>query len=242
MMKGYREDLAYIHDVGFGDYARNAAPGLLRILARHGVRDGFVVDLGCGSGIWARQLTDAGYGVLGVDISPFMIELAQKRAPLAAFRTGSLLKARLPECAAVTSLGECINYVFDGKHSKADRLRFFARVWRALRPGGIFIFDFAEPSRAPEVARRSWREGKDWAILVKSSGSAKPREFSRRIICFRRVGNRWRRSQETHRLQLYERAGLATEIQSIGFEVEELTSYGRFPLLPGTAALLARRA
>ena len=30
--KGYRQDLAYIHDVGFGDFAKNAAPGLLVML------------------------------------------------------------------------------------------------------------------------------------------------------------------------------------------------------------------
>jgi hypothetical protein len=45
-MKGYREDLAYIHDSGFGDYARKAAPGLLRILARNRIGAGLVVDLG----------------------------------------------------------------------------------------------------------------------------------------------------------------------------------------------------
>ena len=30
MTEAYKDDLAYIHDVGFGDFARNSAPGLLR--------------------------------------------------------------------------------------------------------------------------------------------------------------------------------------------------------------------
>lgn len=30
----YREDLAYIHHHGFGDFAHNAAPGLLKMLRR----------------------------------------------------------------------------------------------------------------------------------------------------------------------------------------------------------------
>jgi trans-aconitate methyltransferase len=59
-MKGYREDLAYIHDQGFGDFARKAAPGLLAMLRRGGIRSGLVVDLGCGPGHWARELLRKG--------------------------------------------------------------------------------------------------------------------------------------------------------------------------------------
>jgi hypothetical protein len=47
----YREDLAYIHDVGFGDFALESAPGILEILDRKGIREGLVVDLGCASGL-----------------------------------------------------------------------------------------------------------------------------------------------------------------------------------------------
>ena len=71
-MPGYREDLAYVHDAGFRDYALNAAPGLLRMLRKNGVTEGLVVDLGCGSGRWAAELNRAGYRVLGVDQSAAM--------------------------------------------------------------------------------------------------------------------------------------------------------------------------
>jgi SAM-dependent methyltransferase len=68
-VQGYREDLAYIHDAGFKDYALNAAPRLLRILRKNGVIDGLVVDLGCGSGRWAAELNRTGYQVLVVEVS-----------------------------------------------------------------------------------------------------------------------------------------------------------------------------
>jgi hypothetical protein len=50
----YQEDLAFIHDVGYGEFARKAAAGLLDIFARCGIRDGLIVDLGCGTGLWAE--------------------------------------------------------------------------------------------------------------------------------------------------------------------------------------------
>jgi ribosomal protein L11 methylase PrmA len=56
MIQGYKEDLAYIHDVGFGAFSSESAPGLLEILRQKGIEKGLVVDLGCGSGIWAKAL------------------------------------------------------------------------------------------------------------------------------------------------------------------------------------------
>ncbi len=107
MNEWYGEDLAYIHDVGFGDYALQSAPGILEILDRSvKTREGLVVDLGCGSGLWANELTKARYRVLGIDISEAMIAIARSRTPDAEFRVGSLFEAELPRCDAVTSIGE----------------------------------------------------------------------------------------------------------------------------------------
>lgn len=92
----YGEDLAYVHDVGFRDYALRSAPGILEILSGSAARGDLVVDLGCGSGLLARELTQGGYRVLGIDISEAMIELARKRAPEAEFRVGSLFEAEIP--------------------------------------------------------------------------------------------------------------------------------------------------
>src|SRR5207249_3837277 len=93
MADGYGSDLAYIHDTGFGAFARRAAPHLLTLLRRTARRGGLVVDLGCGSGIWARELCHAGYEVLGIDQSEAMIGLARARAPRAEFLTASFLDA-----------------------------------------------------------------------------------------------------------------------------------------------------
>jgi len=92
-MSGYGADLAYIHDAGFGDFARKSAPGLLAILRQAGIRGGLVVDLGCGSGIWAAELTRRGYDVLGIDISRAMIRLARART-CSQVHPGILLKRK----------------------------------------------------------------------------------------------------------------------------------------------------
>jgi len=235
-MKAYQTDLAYIHDAGFGDYARNSAPGLLAILRRAGIRSGLVVDLGCGSGIWAAELTRHGYEVLGIDISRPMIELARKRAPKARFINASFLRAKLPTCDAVTAIGECFNYTFDRGNNMKELARLFRRVHDALRPGGVCIFDIAEPGRA---LRRAHALGKDWAILFEAEATHDL--LIRRMTCFRQIGELYRRSQETHRLRLYRSFDIAAELRSAGFAVRVLRAYGRMPLPSGNAAFVATK-
>ena len=133
MQEWYREDLAYIHDVGFADYALRSAPGILEILDRDvQTRGGFVVDLGCGSGLWAHELTKAHYRVLGIDISEEMIAIARGRVLDAEFRVGSLFEVDIPSCNAVTSIGEVLNYLFDPGNDRQALVRLFHRVYEAL--------------------------------------------------------------------------------------------------------------
>jgi SAM-dependent methyltransferase len=239
-MPGYTDELAWIHHAGFTGFARSAAPGLLEILRRSGIRSGLVVDLGCGSGVWARELTAAGYDVLGIDISPGMIRLAREHAPQAKFVTASLLAASLPACDAVTAIGECLNYSFDPGNSRNRLRRLFGRLYAALRPGGIFVFDIAEPGQAPA---RTWRqrlvEGDDW--VVHSSALEEGRRLIRRITSFRKSGKLYRRTDEIHRLRLYPAEDLMDDLRRVGFRARLLRAYGECRLPPAHAAILARK-
>lgn len=238
-MQGYRKDLAYIHDAGFSDYARSAAPGLLAILRKHGVADGLVVDLGCGSGRWAHELNRAGYRVLGVDQSSDMIRMARRIAPRSQFQVASLLSVNLPACGAITSIGECLNYCFDGRNSR-ERIRgLFRRVYQALRPGGVFVFDIAEPGRIPKQPENKWMAGPDWAVLVSIDGDKMRGTLQRQIISFRKIGSTYRRSEETHTLRLYRTTDLVNDLTSCGFRARRLSAYGAFRFPPGIAGALA---
>ena len=138
----YKEDLAYIHDVGFSDFVLGSAPGILEILRSNGIREGLVVDLGCGSGQWARELVQVHYDVVGIDISEAVINIARRRVPEAEFRVASLFEDDIPPCNAVTAISEVLNYLFNPEN---ELIRLFRRVYDALAPEGIFVFDVAEP-------------------------------------------------------------------------------------------------
>src|ERR1051325_859905 len=178
----YQDDLAFIHDVGYRELALKAARGLLDIFARCGIRDGLVVDLGCGSGLWAEQLIKRGYEVLGIDISEAMIQLARRRAPRAEFRVASLFQADLPPCRAVTSLGECISYLFDTTNDNRRLKQLFRRVYTALAAGGVFVFDVMEQgARGRATAARSFAEGDGWMTVVERQEDRERRTLTRRM-------------------------------------------------------------
>ena len=239
----YQRDLAYIHDTGFTGFVAKAAPGLLRMLRQNRIHGGLVVDAGCGSGIWARRLSDAGYAVLGIDISASMIGLARKQAPAAKFLVESFFRARLPPCDAITSIGECVSYAFDPSSGKPALVRFFQRVYAALRPGGVFIFDIIEPGVAPDgTPQRRFLEGHDWAILLEVREDRNGGILTRRIASFRQVGRLYRRSEELHILHLFPRGELQAMLSQVGFQVKTLSGYGRLRFAAAHVGFLARRS
>ncbi|NJM71165.1 MAG: class I SAM-dependent methyltransferase [Scytonema sp. RU_4_4] len=238
----YKEDLAYIHDVGFSDYALKSAPGILEILKQNKVQEGLVVDLGCGSGLSAQEFTKAHYHVLGVDISEPLIAIARKRVPDAEFQIGSLFKVDIPPCNAVTSIGECFNYLFDSDNDSKMLLQLFHRIYSALTPGGVFIFDIAEPGQVtPENITKGFSEGKDWVVLVEKEEDREQQMLTRRIMTFRKVGEYYRRADELHRLRLYKSSDIATELSQVGFQVQTMRSYGQYYLPKAHAVFIARK-
>jgi SAM-dependent methyltransferase len=235
----YGDDLAYVHDVGFSGFANAAAPGVLKMLAGAGIQDGVVVDLGCGTGHWARHLTDAGYQVIGIDASAAAVAIARERAPAAVFHVGSLWDASIPRCRAVTALGEAVCYRAAG--GRRQHLRtLFRRIFKALEPGGLLIFDVAEVGLARHRPPAGF-EGDDWACLVRFDYDERAHRLTRQITTFRRLGDLYRRSHERHVVQLYNAAEVTRWPREAGFRVRTVRRFGSYPLPPKRVGFVARK-
>jgi SAM-dependent methyltransferase len=226
----YPADLARIHDEGFGDFARAAACELLRRLPG----SGRVVEIGCGSGISSELLSDAGYDVLGIDISPDMLALARQRAPAAEFRRGSLWDdAELPRAIAVTAIGEVVNYAADSRAGEPRLRELFERVFAALEPGGLFLFDFATPGRGgrePQVY-----SGDGWRMESETHEDPATRTLER-LMTIDAGGDR---REEIHTLRLYDPKAVREGLEAAAFSCEALDRYCDFVFWPGYAAFAA---
>ncbi len=230
----YGADLARIHHEGFGDLARQAAVLLLGSL---GSARGLVVDLGSGSGILARTLTDAGCDVLGVDLSAAMVLLASAHAPRARFVHASILDIEIPPCVAVTAVGEVLNYAFDPR-TDLDRVgALLRRAHLALAPGGLLLFDVAGPGRAGPAGRReASTEAEEWTVRAVVDEDAVTATLVRDITLVADA----RLSHERHVLRLYRPDDVESALVGAGFSsVRRLDRYGSFDFPAGLTGFLA---
>lgn len=226
-MADYRDDLAWIHHAGFSEFAESAAPGLLKIL---GDRRGLVVDVGCGSGVWARALTRASFDVLGIDASPSMIALARQTAPDARFIISAFDTVELPPCATITAIGEVLNY------GTLDGVRAF--IARAARATELLIFDIAERGAYPAHDERRIG-GDDWSVIVIKDSDGQ--HLTRRVLTFREIDGQVRRDEEVHELELYERDTILAMLRDAGFKTRLRKSYGKQRLPKGHTAYIATK-
>lgn len=243
----YQTDLAWIHDQGFGDYARNATLGILQLLAQQGIETGLVVELGCGSGITAAALVEAGFRMWGVDLSESMIRMARQRVPAAEFQVGSMYEVQIPPCQGVIAVGECFNYLTDESLplalepiDRTLRIPLYERIYQALDPGGMLMFDILEPGQTPAGSTMQlFREMESWTILVETSQDPTAQILTRRIITFHQQGDLYRRHEEIHRQHLLRGSEVAAQLRQIGFQVEVAAGYGEFQLPQARVAIVA---
>ena len=92
-----------------------------------------VADLGCGSGIFTSLLSEHGYDVVGLDISPKLLQLARTKYPKIEFLEGDVEALPFP---AESFHGILLSGIV---HHLPDPERCAAEVYRALKPGGRFV-------------------------------------------------------------------------------------------------------
>ncbi len=103
-----------------------------------------VAELGCGTGTLAAILAGRGYSVTALDLSPDMLTAAaEKCAGLdVTLVCQDMSRLSLPSPAdAVLCCLDSLNYIT----RPAAVRRTFQRVFSALRPGGLFLFDVKTP-------------------------------------------------------------------------------------------------
>lgn len=221
--------------------AAQAADRLLGELGRDDAKR-LVVELGCGPGVTAARLLAAGYDVVGFDQSPEMVALARERAPRGTFQEGSWTSAEIPPCDAVVAVGEVLNYTFDKAATLKGLERLFARVFKALWPGGVFLFDMAGPGRVPGGGPATFTAiGDDWAVLSVSTEDAGKRTMTRTITTLRKAGSGIRTTEEVHKLRLVPSAKVLELLRKAGFRVRPLQGYAGERHAPGLSVFLARR-
>ncbi|WP_313585087.1 class I SAM-dependent DNA methyltransferase [Lacrimispora sp.] len=112
------------------------------LLNEYGIRDGLILDLGCGTGSLTELLADRGYDMIGVDNSEDMLQIAMEKREKSEKDILYLMQDMREfelygTVRAIISICDCMNYILEYE----DLVEVFRLVNNYLDPGGIFIFD-----------------------------------------------------------------------------------------------------
>lgn len=125
---------------------------LIDLLKEYGIRDGLVLDLGCGTGNMTELLAASGYDMIGVDNAEEMLEIAMEKREKSGHDILYLLQDMREfelygTVKAIVSICDSINYITE----EEDLLEVFRLANNYLDPKGIFIFDFNTVYKYREV-------------------------------------------------------------------------------------------
>jgi len=116
----------------------------------------FLLDLGCGPGLYAERFANVGYSVTGVDYSKRSIAYAKKQTLL----NKSNIKYHYQNYLTIDYIEQfnliTLIYCDYAALSITDRLILLRKVYQALKPNGKFIFDVFTPLMRKDESR-SWQ-------------------------------------------------------------------------------------
>lgn len=179
-----------------------------------------VLDLACGTGSMSILLAKRGYSVTGVDMSEDMLTAAAGKAgelegnlPMFVCQRMERLRLPAPVDCAVCCL-DSLNYLIDPTLCR----RAIRRVYEALAPGGMFLFDVNTPEKLRAMDGQIFLDEDDNVYCVwRGEYDEAERICYYGMDLFQRRGAYWERSFEEHREYAYTPEELTEYLRSAGF-------------------------
>ena len=201
------------------EYGRRA-DFLRRLMRQSRIEVNTVLDLACGTGTMTCLLAEAGYEMIGVDVSEDMLAEAAGKQVSAGKIPPIYLQQSMDHLdlygtveAAVCCL-DSLNYLTDVRTLR----RMLRRLHLFIAPGGVFLFDINSPHKLRALDGQIFLDERENVYCVWRT------EFEKRSrICtfgmdiFRREGDAWQRYGEEHREKAWEVEELTALLHEAGF-------------------------
>jgi len=112
-----------------------------------------ILDLGCGPGLYTKRLSDMGYDMTGIDLSKRSLAYAKEQDKMTLYLCRNYLEADYPGTFDAVTLIYCDYAAL----APAEKRVLLSKVYQALKPGGLFIFDvFTEQTFKGKCDSTAW--------------------------------------------------------------------------------------
>ena len=204
---------------------------LKSLLYEYGVREGLVLELGCGTGNMTEILAQSGYDMIGVDNAEDMLEIAIEKR----MKSGLdilYLQQDMREfelygtVKAIVSVCDSVNYILEEEELE----EVFRLVNNYLDPGGVFIFDFNTVYKYREIlGDQTIAENREECSFIWDNYYYEEERINEyELSLFIREGDSelYRKYQETHFQKAYDLETMKRLITQSGLEY--ITAYDAF--------------
>lgn len=177
-----------------------------------------VVELACGTGSLTCLMAERGYTMTAIDISPDMLTVAAQKCedlPVQFLCQDMSRLTLLKPVDAVICCLDSVNYVT----KPAALKRAFQRVYRYLKPGGLFLFDAKTPLALEGADDQIYLdETEDVFCVWRGEYDSKRRicGYGIDLFCQREDGS-WKRQSEYHEEFAYTPEELEEFLRTAGF-------------------------
>ena len=183
-----------------------------------------ILDLACGTGTLALELSKMGYELIGCDASEDMLSIAQRKCqglntpPVFLCQAMGMLNLYGTVDAAVCSL-DSINYLTDQEEAE----KAIGRISLFLNPGGLFLFDVKTPALFEEMAGQVSVDEPEGAYCVWQYGYDPLSMLAEhRVDLFLKRNKTYERYRESHTQRAYTRRQLIDMLVNAGLQVENV--------------------
>lgn len=195
---------------------------LLELLREHGISEGLLLDLGCGTGSLTELLAKEGYDMIGVDLSEDMLYLAMEKRELSGLDI-LYLQQDMREfelygtVRAVVSICDSMNYILEYE----DLVQVFRLANNYLDPKGVFIFDMNTEYKYREVLGQSTiaEEREEGSFIWENDYDEEDKTNAYNLTLFiREHEDLYRKYQENHLQRAYTLQEIKEAIAEAGME------------------------
>lgn len=180
-----------------------------------------ILDLCCGTGYTAGELSRRGFAVTGLDASNEMLGYARRNAPRASFiQADARSFEMMPIYQGIISTFDSLNHIMTLEGLTAT----FRNCNRALIPGGLFLFDMNMEKGFLEQWADYFAIVEDEEVCVLRGTYDRERRIARYdITMFERREKTWRRTDAVISEKYYPAKEIKRALKATGFT--EISTY-----------------
>ena len=193
------------------------------LLEEEGIKDGILLDLGCGTGSVTELLAKAGFDMIGIDNSEEMLEIAMEKREESGLDILYLLQDMREfelygTVKGVVSICDSMNYILEDE----DLLEVFQLVHNYLDNEGIFIFDMNTMYKYEEIlADNTFAEDREESSFIWENYYDEEDEVNQYDLSLfvQEEDGRYRKYEETHLQRAYRQEDVEALIKESGLEL-----------------------